>query len=490
MAAEGASLSDVRPDCDGIMTGIKVDQSEKAETESLEDEERKGEKRKILDVQCDQDGQTSAQGEERRLGGGTAAEEMMEGEEDEEEEEGETEQPNTDSDEVIKERVQKTKLFVPVEPHQWPIVYSPDYNISFLGFEKLHPFDSGKWGKVYNTLKGEGMIRDETTVRPQEASDDDLLVAHTKKYINSLKWSISVAGITEVPPVAFLPNFIVQRKVLRPLRLQTGGTILAAKLAMERGWAINIGGGFHHCSSKRGGGFCAYADITLALRFLFTLGLVHKAMILDLDAHQGNGHERDFMQQRDSVYILDVYNRHIYPRDGYAKRGISRKVEVNYFIADEEYMTLVASNLEAALNEFVPDILIYNAGTDSLEGDPLGALSISAQGIMKRDMMVFEFARDRKKPIPILMVTSGGYQRNNAEIIAASIRNLWRRKLVTCPEAEEFQAKMAPVSTTPSSQQPSTSQAGATTPSTTEETNANETSQGRGFFSSLRSLCK
>nr|XP_054750614.1 histone deacetylase 11-like [Lytechinus pictus] len=297
------------------------------------------------------------------------------------------------------------------------------------------------------------------------------------------KWSISVAGITEVPPVALLPNYIVQKKVLRPLRLQTGGSILAAKLAMERGWAINIGGGFHHCSSKQGGGFCAYADITLALRFLFHQGTIKKAMILDLDAHQGNGHERDFMQDKESVYILDVYNRHIYPRDGFAKRGISRKVEVNYFIADEQYMTLVASNLEAALNEFEPDILVYNAGTDSLEGDPLGALSISPQGIIRRDMMVFEFARDRPKPIPIVMVTSGGYQRNNADIIAASILNLWRRGLISCPEAEEFQAKQDGPSTS-SRQTPE----GEETPSTS---NSESAPQGnRGFFRSFLGFCK
>ena len=61
----------------------------------------------------------------------------------------------------------------------------------------------------------------------------------------------------------------------------------AAKLAIERGWAINVGGGFHHCSSDKGGGFCAYADISLALRFLFQrVAGVTSAMIVDLDAHQ------------------------------------------------------------------------------------------------------------------------------------------------------------------------------------------------------------
>lgn len=94
----------------------------------------------------------------------------------------------------------------------------------------------------------------------------------------------------------------------------------AAKLALERGWSINIGGGFHHCSSARGGGFCAYADISLGIMFLRKMKLIKKAMIVDLDAHQGNGHERDFINMQKDVYILDVYNREIYPHDGYAKR--------------------------------------------------------------------------------------------------------------------------------------------------------------------------
>ncbi|XP_071810097.1 histone deacetylase 11-like isoform X1 [Asterias amurensis] len=341
----------------------------------------------------------------------------------------------------------KTTLFVPVKETQWPIVYSPDYNIGFLGLEKLHPFDSGKWGKVFNHLKEAGMINDETIVRPLEATEDDLLVAHTKKYLDSLReniavaipeWSVTVASITEIPPVALLPNVVVQKKVLKPLRIQAGGTILAGKLAVERGWAINIGGGFHHCSSERGGGFCAYADITLAIKFLLELGLATKVMIVDLDAHQGNGHERDFMNMQETVYILDMFNRNIYPHDGFAKRGIRKKVELDLYTENGPFLRAVEKHLKQALEEFLPDLIVYNAGTDILEGDPLGALSITPEGIEQRDQLVFEIARKRSKPIPILMVTSGGYQRNNARIIADSILNLRHLKLIECTQAEEY----------------------------------------------------
>ncbi|XP_074054473.1 histone deacetylase 11 isoform X3 [Macrotis lagotis] len=256
--------------------------------------------------------------------------------------------------------------------------------------------------------------------------------AHSNE-IQMVDWSFVVATITEIPPVVLLPNFLVQRHVLRPLRTQTGGTIMAGKLAIERGWAINIGGGFHHCSSDKGGGFCAYADITLSIKFLFDrVEGVSKATIIDLDAHQGNGHERDFMNDS-RVYIMDVYNRNIYPGDTFAKRAIKRKVELDWGTGDNEYLRKVAEHTEKALKEQPPDVMIYNAGTDILEGDPLGGLSISAEGIVKRDELVFRAAR--KHNVPIFMVTSGGYQKHTARIIADSILNLYNLGLIDHIEA-------------------------------------------------------
>lgn len=324
------------------------------------------------------------------------------------------------------ENGKKGKCFhIQVSPSQLPLIYSSCYNIRFLGLEKLHPFDSAKWGKIYQYLKDAGMISDGKTVEPIEATQDDLLTVHPQGYLNKLKWSAYVARVTEVPFVALLPNSLVQRNVLKPFRLQTGGTILAGKLAIERGWAINIGGGFHHCSANNGGGFCAYADISLAIHFLFNhLDNIKSAMIVDLDAHQGNGHERDFMKD-ERVYIMDVYNKAIYPGDSYAKRAIKRKVELLPMTKDAEYLEKVSIHLEGALNEFHPGIIVYNAGTDILERDPLGCLLISPEGIIKRDEIVFQKARERN--IPIMMVTSGGYQRCTSRVIADSILNLYNK---------------------------------------------------------------
>ncbi|XP_053172779.1 histone deacetylase 11 [Scomber japonicus] len=322
----------------------------------------------------------------------------------------------------------RTELYGSIPPKCLPIVYHPDYNITFMGLEKLHPFDAGKWGKVIHFLKEEQFITDGNIVKAREATEEDLLVVHTKRYLNRLKWSLVVATITEIPPLVFLPNFLVQRKVLRPLRTQTGGTIMAGKLAVERGWAINVGGGFHHCSGDKGGGFCAYADITLAIKFLFErVEGISRATIIDLDAHQGNGHERDFLDDG-RVFIMDMYNPYIYPGDGYAKRAIKKKVELDWGTEDSEYLQKVGIHSEGALNEVRPDIIVYNAGTDILDGDPLGGLSVSPLGIIRRDEIVFRAAR--RRGIPILMVTSGGYQKKTARIIADSILNLQQQGLI------------------------------------------------------------
>lgn len=80
------------------------------------------------------------------------------------------------------------------------------------------------------------------------------------------------------------------------------------------GWAVNLSGGFHHASTSQGGGFCIYPDITMIVHYLRTRKDKKRIMIIDLDAHQGNGHERDAIGDED-VYIVDFYNHKVYPQD-------------------------------------------------------------------------------------------------------------------------------------------------------------------------------
>ncbi|XP_025809462.1 histone deacetylase 2-like isoform X3 [Panicum hallii] len=310
-------------------------------------------------------------------------------------------------------RILSSRLYlddVPSSSSKAPVVYSPAYDISFNGMEKQHPFDSSKWGRVRNSLEDAGLLQSDRIVEPLEASEDDLLVVHSESYLNSLESSEKVARIVEVPAVALLPNLLVQQKLLYPFRKQVGGSVLSAKLALEKGWAINIGGGFHHCSAQEGGGFCAYADISLCINFAFIRLNISRVMIIDLDAHQGNGHEKDFGSDG-RVYTLDMYNSGIYPFDHVAKKYIDQKVE-----------------LDVAQSRFRPQLIVYNAGTDILHGDPLGRLKVSPEGVAIRDEQVFRFAKDQN--IPILMLTSGGYMKSSGRVIADSIINLSKKNLI------------------------------------------------------------
>jgi histone deacetylase 11 len=127
----------------------------------------------------------------------------------------------------------------------------------------------------------------------------------------------------------------------------------------------------------------------------------------------------------EETYIIDIYNVYGYPRDTRAKLAINCDIGIHRDTDDQTYLLQLKRALENMEQSFQPDIIYYNAGTDLLEGDPLGNLNISKQAVIERDEIVFRFALMRN--IPIVMVTSGGYQANNARVIADSITNLFEK---------------------------------------------------------------
>ncbi|TKR61051.1 hypothetical protein L596_028217 [Steinernema carpocapsae] len=127
-----------------------------------------------------------------------------------------------------------------------------------------------------------------------------------------------------------------------------------------------------------------------------------------------------------------MFNYEIFPRDFKAKESMSRSVRLESGTGDGEYLRKLRQELNTALGEFTADLIVYNAGTDSLRGDPLGCLSLSAKGIIERDEIVFELARENCTPI--VMVTSGGYLPASAQVIADSILNLHTKKLIQPPK--------------------------------------------------------
>ena len=270
-----------------------------------------------------------------------------------------------------------------------PIIYNELFDIYFFKLELLHPFDCKKWGKIARHLIHffeKEKNRRINLLSPKRAIElEELKIVHSQEFIKSMTTSrLRVARASEIATLVFVPMCIIRKKLLLPLRWQVAGSVLAGKVALDHGWSINLGGGFHHCSSADAGGFCLFADITLMIRFNWDhLDSRMKIMIVDLDAHQGNGYARDVLNMsRDEsrrIYIMDMYNAAIYPRDGVAKEAINRSIELKSRTGTKEYLELLFFHLRASLTDFKPDLVIYNAGTDILMGDPLGRLSITPE---------------------------------------------------------------------------------------------------------------
>lgn len=312
----------------------------------------------------------------------------------------------------------------PARGRKIPLVFHPSYDISLLGLEKLHPFDSCKYGKVFALLKAQ--YHKDRFYTPEPISTADLLKVHSRTYLDSLKDSKQIARITELPLLSYVPNFLLQYFFIDSMKLATGGTVLAAQHALQEGWAINLSGGYHHAKHDCGGGFCAFADIPLAIVKLWEKNPKLKVMIVDLDAHQGNGHE-SYFEKDDRVVIYDVYNGQIYPQDFKTRTRIDYNYPVTSGIRDVAYLGLLKDTLALAIEESKPNLIIYNAGTDVFEHDPLGAMCISAEGICQRDEIVFTFAQ--KYQVPIVMVLSGGYTQESAAVIGKSILNILKNVL-------------------------------------------------------------
>ena len=163
--------------------------------------------------------------------------------------------------------------------------------------------------------------------------------------------------------------------ILNPQLLMTQGTIDGALMSLDRGYAFNIGGGFHHSSQFQSGGFCIYPDIGLAVKHLRKYCNIVKSMIIDLDAHQGDGHERDFLGDP-NVHIVDFYNAGIYPCEMEARKAIKTSFHLTGQTTDRQYLDAIKRKIGEAITDFQPQFILYNAGTDIAAGDSLGRLNV------------------------------------------------------------------------------------------------------------------
>jgi histone deacetylase 11 len=303
------------------------------------------------------------------------------------------------------------------------IVYHPRYRYGSGLLDPFHPFQFDRAGEVFALLQTSTLAPHlDALLRapPGPATLQQLSAVHDTAYLAKVCQSRVVASVIEIPKLAWCPAFLMRRWFIEPSLWCVAGTVMAAREAIKKGLAFNIGGGFHHARRNCGEAFCLFSDVALAiwtLRSEGILGAEDLIFYVDLDAHQGNGVSRDFATDA-AVKILDIYNSDVYPfRDPEGLTGVDIACSLRSGTADYEYLGALDSGLEALFAEQPsPRLVIYNAGTDVYEGDLLGGLKLSHGGVNLRDLKVLEAVRGRG--IPLLVLASGGYSKNSATLIA------------------------------------------------------------------------
>ena len=302
-------------------------------------------------------------------------------------------------------------------PLRVSLVYSPRYTIKLAGLEKLHPFDIAKYDKIHQQLLADGVIDANATQEPTALTDQDLLLVHTADYLERLKVRKNICEYLEADVLKWVP-LSLEHHVLQPFRLASGGTLLAARHSLESGIGINLGGGYHHAKPDIGEGFCVYADVPIAVRKLQNEGLIKKALVIDVDVHQGNGTAL-CLADDDLTFTFSMHQGDIYP---IPKEVSDLDVELSGGEGDEEFIATLEQHLDSVFDQSDADICFIVGGCDTLEGDPLARLMMTHEGIKNRDAIIVKNCVKRK--IPVVLTLSGGYSQDAWRAQYLSVRNL------------------------------------------------------------------
>ena len=275
-----------------------------------------------------------------------------------------------------------------------------------------HRFPIAKYAMLRDAVVESGLVAPGNLHEPERASVDALLLVHTERYVSAL-----VAGeLTEAEQRRIgLPwsESLVERSFRA-----VGGTCEAAAAALDRGVAMNLAGGTHHAFPDHGEGFCVFNDVAVAIRQLQRDGKIRRAAVIDLDVHQGNGTHAVFAGD-DSVYTFSMHGGRNYP---FHKVPGSLDVELADGTDDDAYLRELAAVLPRVLAASAPDLAIYLAGADAHEGDRLGRLCLTFDGLARRDAMVLDACRE--VGIPVAITIAGGYGRDIATSVKAHLKTV------------------------------------------------------------------
>ena len=288
------------------------------------------------------------------------------------------------------------------------LVYHERYDLN-LG---AHVFPSQKFRLIAEALRAEGIATTADFLRPEPASDEDILRVHTADWVRKLKTGTLTASEVMKLEVPYSPELV------EAVWLAAGGTILAAQSALRDGFGANLGGGFHHAYPGHGEGFCAIHDVAVAIRRLQADKAVRRAMVVDTDVHHGNGTAAIFAGD-ESVFTISIHQENNYP-----PHKPPSNIDLNMWdrADDVEYLGELIPVVQKSLDDFRPDIVFYVGGADPFCEDQLGGLALTKRGLSERDRKVFEEVR--RRGIPVATTLAGGYARRVEDTVRIHVNTI------------------------------------------------------------------
>jgi len=275
-----------------------------------------------------------------------------------------------------------------------------------------HRFPMGKYRLLRDRIAAE--LPEIRLMQAQPASDGELALVHTPGYMQAISdGSVQPTVMREI-------GFPWSTAMAERARRSVGATIAACRAAAVEGVAANIAGGTHHAYPDKGGGFCVFNDAAVAARLMQAEQARRsrqplRVAIIDLDVHQGNGTARIF-QGDPTVFTLSLHGQKNFP---FRKEASDLDVDLPDGTGDDAYLHALERALDELAHRFDPQLLIYLAGADPHEGDRLGRLKLTWDGLEARDRRVFDWAWQRGLPLAFAM--AGGYGRRLEDTVQVQI---------------------------------------------------------------------
>ena len=275
-----------------------------------------------------------------------------------------------------------------------------------------HRFPIEKYQRLRDRVLAEELVRPEHLHEPARVRADDLTLVHDPAYVRAIEdGTLDPAALRRI-------GFPWSPELAERSFRAVGGTVEAATMALETGVTINLAGGTHHAFPAHGEGFCVFNDVAVAIRALQRDRRIARAAIIDLDVHQGNGTHAIFAGD-DSVFTFSMHGGRNYP---FHKVAGTLDVELADGTGDDDYLARLAAHLPGVVERSRPDLVVYLAGADAHEGDTLGRLKLTFDGLARRDVMVLSACREIG--VPVCLTIAGGYGANIDDTVEAHMNTV------------------------------------------------------------------